>query len=218
MRRSLAWFTIGFAAGVTVLALALWFSGGIRTAGTSTAAGSRVYAPAASEADRSAPDPSAPDAPQPAPPEPVEPPALQPLIPVEGVLPKDLVDTYGQARAEGRAHDAIDIMAARGTPVLAAVEGSVVKLFNSKDGGLAVYQFDKAREWCYYYAHLDRYEPGLREGMLLRRGDRLGYVGSTGNASPEGPHLHFAIYRLGPEKRWWEGIPINPYPLLADRQ
>ena len=206
-----AWFSIGFAAGAVVLALALWFSGSIRMAEALTAAEPRAQKPMSGEADRTAPE-----KPQsgPAPAEPPEP-ALP--IPVEGVLPKDLVDTFGEARAAGREHDAIDIMAPRGTPVLAAVEGNVVKLFHSKDGGLAVYQFDNARQWCYYYAHLDRYEPGLREGMLLRRGDRLGQVGSTGNASPGHPHLHFAIYRLGPEKRWWEGVAVNPYPLLTGR-
>ena len=86
-------------------------------------------------------------------------------------------------------------------------------LFISKPGGLTIYQFDAQGEYCYYYAHLDRYAPGLAAGQILHRGDVVGYVGSTGNASPEGPHLHFSIFRLGPEKRWWEGTAINAYPL-----
>jgi murein DD-endopeptidase MepM/ murein hydrolase activator NlpD len=123
---------------------------------------------------------------------------------------------FNETRDTVRRHEAVDIMAARGTPVVAVVEGNVVKLFNSKQGGLTVYQFDNERRFCYYYAHLDRYAPGLQEGMLLRQGDLVGYVGSTGNADPNAPHLHFAIFELGPEKRWWEGKPINPYPLLAE--
>ena len=105
-------------------------------------------------------------------------------------------------------------MAPRGTPVLAVAEGNVVKLFNSKRGGLTVYQFDNSATWCYYYAHLDRYAPSLKEGTLLRKGDVLGYVGSTGDASPNAPHLHFAVFQLGPEKHWWQGTAIDPLPLL----
>jgi peptidoglycan LD-endopeptidase LytH len=105
-------------------------------------------------------------------------------------------------------------MAARGTPVLATADGKVVKLFTSKPGGLTVYQFDPDERYAYYYAHLDRYAEGLAEGQTLRRGDLVGYVGSTGNASPDAPHLHFAIFRLGPERQWWKGTPVNPYPFL----
>ena len=105
-------------------------------------------------------------------------------------------------------------MAPRGTEVLAVAQGNVVKLFTSKPGGLTVYQFDDSRSWCYYYAHLDHYAPGLKEGMLLRKGDVLGYVGSTGDASPDAPHLHFAVFELGPEKHWWQGTAVDPLPLL----
>jgi murein DD-endopeptidase MepM/ murein hydrolase activator NlpD len=136
------------------------------------------------------------------------------LVPVQGVQATQLVDTFTQARGTGRLHDAIDIMAARGTPVLAVADGRVAKLFDSKPGGLTVYQFDRAEKLAYYYAHLDRYAPGLAEGQQLRRGEVLGYVGSTGNASETAPHLHFAIFVLGPDKRWWQGTAINPYPLL----
>jgi murein DD-endopeptidase MepM/ murein hydrolase activator NlpD len=134
-------------------------------------------------------------------------------IPIAGVAVKDLTDTFNQARA-GHKHEALDIPAPRGTPVMAADGGNIVKLFTSKQGGLTVYQFDDSRTYCYYYAHLDRYAPDLREGTLLRRGEVLGYVGSTGDASPEAPHLHFAVFKLGPEKKWWEGTAIDPLVFL----
>ena len=137
------------------------------------------------------------------------------LLPVAGIKPAQLTATFTQARGTGRLHDAIDIMAARGTPVLAAVDGKVEKLFTSKQGGLTIYEFDPAATHAYYYAHLDRYAAGVVEGMPLKRGDVIGYVGSTGNANPEAPHLHFAIFELGPEKHWWQGTAINPYPLLT---
>lgn len=140
------------------------------------------------------------------------------LLPVAGIKPAQLSDTFNDARAGGaRIHDALDIMAPRGTPVLAAVDGKVEKLFTSDAGGLTVYQFDPTGTYCYYYAHLDAYAPGLREGQVLKRGDVIGTVGSTGNANPDGPHLHFAIFLLGPEKKWHEGTPVNPYPLLTGR-
>lgn len=133
------------------------------------------------------------------------------LIPVVGVRPGDLVDTFSQARGEGRTHDAIDIMAARGTPVVAANDGHVVKLFTSKPGGLTVYEFDLQDQVVYYYAHLDNYAPGLVEGQLLRRGDPIGFVGSSGDASANAPHLHFEVQLLGSEKQWWHATSINPY-------
>jgi murein DD-endopeptidase MepM/ murein hydrolase activator NlpD len=134
-------------------------------------------------------------------------------MPVVGARTLDLRDNFEEARGS-RKHEAIDILAPRGTPVVAADEGKIEKLFTSKQGGLTVYQFDRDDTHCYYYAHLDRYAEGLREGVFLRRGDPVGYVGTTGNAPREAPHLHFAIFELGPEKRWWEGKPINPYPFL----
>jgi murein DD-endopeptidase MepM/ murein hydrolase activator NlpD len=138
------------------------------------------------------------------------------LLPVQGVLPAQLQDTFSDARGGGtRPHEALDIMAARGTPVLAAIDGTVEKLFESVPGGLTIYEFDRDRTRAYYYAHLDRYAAGLSEGQALRRGDVIGYVGSTGNAAEDAPHLHFAIFLLGPEKHWWQGTAIDPYPLLA---
>lgn len=136
------------------------------------------------------------------------------LVPVQGVLPDQLQDTFTDARSEGRVHDAIDIMAPTGTPVLAVADGTIEKLFTSERGGLTVYQFEPDGVYCYYYAHLDRYADGLTEKQVVKRGDVLGYVGSTGNASPDAPHLHFEIHRLGPEKQWWKGEALNPYPVL----
>ena len=137
------------------------------------------------------------------------------LIPVEGIAPGALEDTFDDARAIGRRHDAIDIMAPRGTPVRAVEDGTIAKLFSSKAGGLTIYQFDPTQTFSYYYAHLDRYAAGLAEHQEVRRGQLLGYVGSTGNASEDAPHLHFAIARLDTDHAWWKGDAINPYPLLA---
>lgn len=137
-------------------------------------------------------------------------------MPVQGVLPSALRDTFGDGRDNnGRGHEAIDIMAPRGTPVLVVDDGRIVKLFTSQPGGLTVYQFDPSGQLAYYYAHLDAYAPGLAEGQQLRRGSLIGYVGSSGNANPDAPHLHFAMFRLGPEKQWWKGEPINPFQLLG---
>ena len=143
--------------------------------------------------------------------------AARPLIvPVAGVAPTALADTFDDARS-GRRHEAIDILAPRGTKVFAVDDGTVAKLFTSKPGGLTVYQFDSQGQLAYYYAHLDRYAEGLSEGRTLRRGDLVGYVGASGNAG-DTPHLHFAVFRLGPERRWWEGDPVNPYPALRRAQ
>jgi len=140
-------------------------------------------------------------------------------IPVAGVKSKDLVDTFSQARAGGqRVHDAIDIMAPVGRPVIAAAPGRVEKIFFSPGGGgNTVYVRSPDGRWSYYYAHLSAYAPGLHEGQQLLRGAPVGFVGFSGNANPAGPHLHFAINRMGPGEKWWQGSAINPYPLLAGR-
>jgi murein DD-endopeptidase MepM/ murein hydrolase activator NlpD len=137
-------------------------------------------------------------------------------IPVAGVKGEQLQDTYTQARSGGRVHNAIDIMAAHGTPVVAAAPGTVEKLFFSQGGGgITAYVRSEDGRWIYYYAHLQDYAPGLREGQKVKQGDPIGRVGSTGNANPAGPHLHFAIHRMAEGEKWHEGEAINPYPLLA---
>jgi peptidoglycan LD-endopeptidase LytH len=136
------------------------------------------------------------------------------LIPVLGIERKALRDNFDERRSAGHKHEALDIMAPRGTPVLAVGDGKVAKLFKSVAGGITVYQFDADEKFAYYYAHLDRYAPGLQHGQLLKRGEVLGYVGSTGNAPAHAPHLHFTIFRLGPDKAWWKGTAVNPYPFL----
>ena len=138
-------------------------------------------------------------------------------VPVAGVGVEDLVDTYTQARGGGaRVHDAIDIVAPAGTAVVAAAEGTVEKLYFSRGGGgITVYVRSPDRQWTYYYAHLQEYAPGLREGQRVERGTRLGSVGATGNARD--PHLHFAVHRMARDEPWYEGTPVNPYPLLAGR-
>jgi peptidoglycan LD-endopeptidase LytH len=139
-------------------------------------------------------------------------------IPVTGIRAEQLVDTFDSARSAGRRHDAIDIMAAEGSPVIAAADGKVEKLFNSARGGVTIYVRSPDQKWTYYYAHLQRYAPGLHEGQDVKRGQVIGQVGHTGDASAAGPHLHFAINTMGPGERWWQGTPINPYPLLAGQK
>lgn len=136
------------------------------------------------------------------------------LIPVEGVAASQLSDTFDDARGEGRVHDAIDILAPRGTPVIAAAAGTVEKLFDSKLGGRTIYVRRTGGQWIDYYAHLDSYAPGLVEGQRVEQGQRIATVGSTGDASDDAPHLHFAVNAMAPGEGWWQGKAINPYPLL----
>jgi peptidoglycan LD-endopeptidase LytH len=138
------------------------------------------------------------------------------LIPVQGIEPSALYDTYSEVRGGGsRTHEALDIPAPRGTPVLSATGGRVLKLFDSKAGGKMVYAADSSERFILMYAHLDAYANGLAEGQPLRRGQVIGTVGTTGNAPPSVPHLHFAIARSNDVKVWWKGAPVNPYPLLV---
>ncbi len=141
------------------------------------------------------------------------------VMPVDGVQPSDLTDTFGDPRgADGeRGHGALDIMAPRGTAVLAAADGRIEKLFESERGGHTIYIRSPNGRNIYYYAHLDTYAPGVREGLAVRAGERIGTVGSSGDADPAGPHLHFEISRVAPGATWYEGQPINPYPLLAGK-
>lgn len=132
-------------------------------------------------------------------------------IPVDGVSAHDLRDTFGAPRAGDAGHDAIDILAARGTAVMAVESGTIEKLFTSVRGGLTIYQFDPTRTYAYYYAHLDRYASGLLEHAVVSRGEVIGYVGTTGDAPKNTPHLHFSIFVLTPAKHWWQGTAIDPY-------
>lgn len=138
------------------------------------------------------------------------------LVPVQGIDIAQIQDTFGDARGSERQHEALDIMAPAGTPVVAIADGTIEKLFTSDRGGLTIYQFEPSGQFAYYYAHLQAYAPGLTEGAAVKRGDVLGTVGSTGNADPAAPHLHFAIFQLTPERQWWTGTPVNPYPLLRE--
>jgi murein DD-endopeptidase MepM/ murein hydrolase activator NlpD len=232
-------FAAGFAIGALVLVAALWGTGGLKRAPLlpwHQTVASEPPAPAVPDTTATTKLPVPPVPPPESLPAPAESPqgsadraatepatlhpaTIQPptdlhlAMPIANVDVKTLTDTFNEAR-NGHKHEALDIMATRGTPVLAVAEGNVAKLFTSKQGGLTVYQFDNSQQYAFYYAHLDRYAPGLKEGMLLRKGDTLGYVGSTGDASPNAPHLHFAVFRLSPEKNWWKGTALNPLPLF----
>lgn len=200
-----------------------------------TPAGAQAPAPAPAYPSTPAAPPNLPTAAPPPAPLPVPapsgsptPPARQPdpaeiadltrhqlLLPVQGIRPEALQDTFTDARGGGaRAHEALDIAAPRNTPILAVEDGKIAKLFVSKLGGLTVYQFDPTTTYAYYYAHLERYAEGLKEGDPVRRGQVLGYVGTSGDAPPDAPHLHFAIMLLTPEKHWWQGTALNPFPIL----
>ena len=186
----------------------------------------RLPTPAASPTPTATPTPTpAPEAsPTPGPPGQAQAPpgdpasalaAMRLLIPVEGLRPDQLQDTFKDSRSEGRVHDAIDIVAPRGTPVVAAADGRIVKLFKSVKGGITFYQLAAADEhYVLYYAHLERYADGLAEGHFARRGETVGYVGDSGNATPGNTHLHFQIYRVADPKSFWAGENLNPYPLL----
>jgi murein DD-endopeptidase MepM/ murein hydrolase activator NlpD len=138
------------------------------------------------------------------------------VIPVAGIAKTKLRDDFDNIHS-GHPHHAIDILAPRGTPVLAAVDGTIRKLFESRAGGITIYEFDLANERSYYYAHLDSYADDVTEGMRVRQGDVIGYVGTTGNAPANTPHLHFAITILPPDKAWSKGDAIDPYPILVAR-
>ena len=143
------------------------------------------------------------------------PPAVSSQIasPIAGLKRSELRDSFNETHF-GHKHEAIDIMEPRGTPVLAVTDGSIAELLQSRAGGNSIYQFDIASRYCYYYAHLDHYAEGIADGVQVTRGEVIGYVGSTGNASPNAPHLHFGISLVGPDHKWSGGTPIDPYPLL----
>jgi len=210
----------GFALGAATVLLIVWLYGG----GTRTAPSVEVPQALPPATLPTAPHTTPSHTPTPAPstiaplPAPVPPPSdlaqRDLLVPVQGVPRTQLQDTFDDARSQGRVHNAIDIMSPRGTPVLATETGRIMKLFTSNLGGLTIYEFDPTETFCYYYAHLDHYAPGLKEGDQVAKGQVIAYVGSTGDASPDAPHLHFEITRLHPDKHWWQGDPLNPYPVL----
>ena len=226
MRRSIAPFFFGFAAGVAALAITLWWLGALHTSSVSAgrivpvldetpgqAAQPRARTAVSARGEEKPARITGPTATA------VAASTLEPrglIMPIAGLKLRDIQDTFNDTRGGSRKHEATDILSPRGTPVVAIDDGVVKKLFVSQRGGLTVYQFDRDQIYCYYYAHLDRYAEGLKEGMFLHRGDRIGYVGTTGDAAANTPHLHLAIFELGPEKRWWQGRPINPYPILMD--
>jgi len=206
---------LSFALGVFTTALVVWQHGPYSTAATAAAVGvNRVARPSAPEAPPAALGTTGTVTTSPADvaEELVE---RDLLVPVEGVARDALINTFSAARDGGaRRHEAIDILAPRDTPVLAADSGTIARLFKSAPGGLTIYQFDPSERLVYYYAHLEQYADGLREGDAVRKGQIIGYVGTSGNAPEDTPHLHFAIFRVTDEKRWWEGTPIDPYNIL----
>lgn len=137
-------------------------------------------------------------------------------VPIDGVSIESFKGGFEERRG-GRPHEAIDILAPRNTPILAVENGTIAKLFNSKAGGLTIYQFDPSGRLAYYYAHLERYADGLREGQTVAQGEVLGYVGTSGNAPANTPHLHFAVFELDDTHRWWKGKAIDPYLVFKSR-
>jgi peptidoglycan LD-endopeptidase LytH len=138
------------------------------------------------------------------------------LIPVRGVRPGSLTDTFADVRSEERSHNAIDIAAPAGTEVLAAADGTIIKFFDSHAGGITIYQLTTDGRYFLYYAHLQSRASGINEGQVVPQGTVIGYVGDTGNAGPGNYHLHFAVSAVRDPKRFWDGTPINPFPLLRD--
>lgn len=136
------------------------------------------------------------------------------MLPVLGIKKEDLRSNFDEPRGGSRRHEAIDILAPRNTPVFAVEDGTIARLFLSDAGGITIYQYDPNEKYVYYYAHLEKYAVGLEEGDRVKRGDVIGYVGTTGNAPRDTPHLHFAIFRMTDDKRWWQGTPIDPYSVL----
>ena len=136
------------------------------------------------------------------------------LIPVAGVAMNQLRDTFDEGRDGGRVHRALDILAPRGTPILSADSGRILRISSNTLGGNIIYATDPLGRVVYYYAHLDAYQPGLTAGAMVARGDTLGFVGTTGNAPKDTPHLHFQVMRMPSDGKYWDGEPINPFPLI----
>jgi peptidoglycan LD-endopeptidase LytH len=141
--------------------------------------------------------------------------ARQLMVPVAGVSPDDVPDTFRAPRGGGHVHGAVDILAPRGTPVLSADAGRVLRLHRNGKGGLTIYATDETERFVYYYAHLDRYRDGIGKGTRLARGQVIGYVGTTGDADRREPHLHFQIMVRRPGGGWWNGEPVDPRPFFV---
>ena len=221
--------SLGFLAGMLVMAavVTIFPSGAAVVTNTPLAAAS---APAA-ERPKVEVRPSLKETPPPVEPPPPDPPrtedipalAANPLedlrqrrltLPVQGIKKEDLRSNFDELRGGSRRHEAIDILAPRNTPVFAVEDGKIARLFLSDAGGITIYQFDPGEKYVYYYAHLEKYASGLEEGDSIKRGDVIGYVGTTGNAPRNTPHLHFAIFKMTDEKKWWQGTAIDPYSVL----
>ena len=192
MTNRFIWFGAGTVVGAVLLYLLLW-TGGVLSPYLAQV---RAHLPPAAEV---APAANA---------------EVKMVSPIQGLKASDIRDSFKEGRPGGHPHEATDIMEPRGTPVHAMVDGTIRKLFVSKAGGLTIYEFDQTATYCYYYAHLHGYAEGIAEGQHVSRGTVIGYVGSTGNASANAPHLHLGIDRIGPEKHWWGGTPVDPYPIL----
>lgn len=221
--------TFFFASAALTLAVVMWMVSKSRTpAPVPAPSPTATPSPASSPTPDLTPSPAATLAPPPPQEEPSPAATLAPApspevpfkltIPVAGVKAAQLRDTFSEARSEGRVHNALDIMAPRGAEVLAAANGKIIKLFNSVRGGIAIYQLSNDEKTVLYYAHLDRYASGLVEGRVANQGEVIGYVGDTGNAGAGNYHLHFAMWTVTDPKRYWEGVNINPYPLLRGAQ
>jgi peptidoglycan LD-endopeptidase LytH len=220
---SMFFFTHVLAAAVALTGL-VWFKiGGARSLPAS--------APGISATQTPLPAPSKPVSPSPAtatpspastqpPPGAAPPPSLldpgKLIIPVAGIQAENLRDTFNEARSEGRTHNAIDIMAERGTSVLAAADGEIIRLYSSDRGGNSIYQWSSDKKFVFYYAHLDRFADGITAGHEVRQGEVIAYVGDTGNAVKGSYHLHFSIWAVTDQKRYWDGVNINPYPILRN--
>lgn len=225
--------SLGFLAGMLVMAaiVTIFPSGAAVVANPPLAAAAVDRAPAATENVEVEVKPSLKETPPPVTePEP-EPPttedvpaiAANPIedlrrrslaLPVLGIKREDLRSNFDELRGASRRHEAIDILAPRNTPVFAVEDGKIARLFLSAAGGITIYQYDPSEKYVYYYAHLEKYALGLEEGDKVKRGDVIGYVGTTGNAPRNTPHLHFAIFKMTDDKRWWQGTPIDPYSVL----
>lgn len=230
-RSHVIWALAGFIAGAVLMAVAVWRAGVIDARPAAPPATPITTKSALPAVDSGAVTrPSAAETPPavspPPPPNPALPPAIDtdPLrdlrdrhlaLPIAGLSAKDLRSSFDEKRGSSRRHEAIDILAPRNTPILAVEDGTVARLFQSDAGGITIYQFDPTTTYVYYYAHLERYAAGLDEGDRIKRHQVIGYVGTSGNAPKDTPHLHFAIFKLTEKKRWWEGAPIDPYLVLT---